>query len=124
MAFADKEKEKAYRRAYYEKTKEGAYERTKHNTMKWRETHKEQFKKITKDYYLDNKQAILEKSKEYRVKNSNLLKEKERLKSQNLTDGYLRKQLIKKGYSRVTIRNHPELIESLRLITLIKRETR
>ena len=118
MAFKCKEKEREYRKAYYEANKKGAYQRTKHNIYKWRERHPEKYATIKKEYYLDNKEKILENQK----KNYDKHNKKSRENTKNLTDGYIKKHLLKLGFTRGQIRKNPQMIETQRLIIKIKRE--
>ena len=118
MPWKNKEAEKAYKKLYYEKTKKGRYERTKHNIYKWREKNTEKFKLLKREYYLDNKEKILEKQK----LNYDKANAKSRENTKNLTDGYIKKHLIKLGFTRQQIRKNPKIIETQRLIILIKRE--
>lgn len=111
----------AQRKAYYERTRAGRYERTKHNIYKWRESHPEKYEYLKKEYYADHKNDILERQKKSYYKNIDKRHAAEKKRVEDLTDVYLKKQLIKLGYTRKNIRQNPELIEILRNQTKLKR---
>ncbi len=123
MPYKDKNNPKniAYKKAYYERTKAGRYQRTKHNIYKWRENHPEFYKQLQQEYYKDNHGQILERSKISYQKNIEKRHQAEKKRVADLTDVYMRKHLIKIGYTRQDIRKYPDLIETHRLIIKTKR---
>jgi hypothetical protein len=121
MAFKDKEKERAYKKSYYEKTKSGRYQRTKHNIYKWREKNKDFYKALVKEYYLDNRKEILKKQNVYRKENAEMIKLIDRIRTEKLDDRYMYKHLIKMGYTKQMIIKNPELVETYRTKLLLVR---
>ena len=111
----------AYKKAYYEKTKANRYSRVKHNIYKWRESNPEKYKIIKQEYYKDNKMQILERQKISYLKHREKRISYEKLSSENLDDRYMKKHLLKIGYTRQDLRKNPELIESHKLIIKTKR---
>mgnify|MGYP000288904371 CR=1 FL=1 len=118
MAFADKEKERAYKANYYQENKKRLDSLNKSRNKVWREKNKLKLQRIAKEEYWDNKDEILKKQKKYYSRQN----ARSRENTKNLTDGYLKKQLLKMGYTRHQLRNEPRIIEVQRLIIKIKRE--
>lgn len=122
MPWKDKAKEAAYKKAYYEKRKDiWSYEARKGSAKKWREKNIDKIRAIGKERYWDNKPDELRKAKAWREKNSEYVKSKDHKNTELLTDRYMRKHLLKLGYTRQHIRKHPELIETHRIIIKTKR---
>lgn len=123
MAYKDPKKAAEYRHQYYLKNKEKiwSYAVRRENHLLYRSKHKEKLSAYAKDRYWDNKDVLNEKGKDWRIKNEAYVKSMDHKKTQELTDGYMRKHLLKLGYTRVQIKRHPELLESHRLIIKIKR---
>jgi hypothetical protein len=118
MAFADKKKERVYKAKYYQENKERLDKLNKSRNKAWRVKNAEKLRKIAREEYWDNKDAILKKQKKYYATQN----ARSREKTKRLTDEYLRKQLLKIGYTRHQLRQEPRIIEVQRLIILIKRE--
>lgn len=123
MPYKDKNNPKniAYKKAYYERTKQGRYERIKHNIYKWRERHPEKYKQIKQEYYKDNKHKILERQKISYQKHISKRHASEKRHSEELSDRYIKKHLLKLGYTRKQIRKYPELLETHRILIKTKR---
>lgn len=111
----------AYKKAYYERTKIGRYQRIKHNIYKWRKSHPDLYDQLKKEYYKDNKRKILERQKESYRKHIKKRHEAEKKRVAELTDVYMRKYLIKVGFTRKQLRKNPELIEMYRAKLLLIR---
>ena len=71
MPYKDKEKERQYRKEYYEKNKDKIKEKGKEHYNK----NKDRIRDHHKKYYEKNKYALKEKNKEWREKNKNKIKE-------------------------------------------------
>lgn len=113
----------AYRKAYYERTKNSPSRRAscRKATYKWRERHPEFYAELKKEYYNDNREDILKKQKQSYQKNIKKRHAYEKKKVADLTDCYMKKHLLKLGYTRQNIRKYPDLIETHKLIIKTKR---
>jgi len=108
----------AYKKAYYERTKQGRYQRNKNAIYKWKEKSKTHLRK----YFLENKEQYKKSSCKYRAANKHILNEKERKHAENLSDKYIIKQLQKMGFDSKLIKKDKELIELFRFKLMIKRK--
>lgn len=122
MAYRDKEKQRLKHKEYYLKNKElWNYEKRKSSHDKYRKKHSDKLKASGKERYWDNKEKRLQNVKKWRVDNEQYVKTKDKANTEELTDKYMRKHLLKLGYTRFQIRKYPDLLESHRLIIKIKR---
>lgn len=119
MAWKDRERQRAYAKEYYEKTKVGRYERIKHNLAAYRKRHKTLSRKRVRDW------AKSEAGKAYRERIRPIARDRENKHSEHLTERYLIKQLIKLGHTRSQINENPEIItkyrDHLRALRMIRK---
>lgn len=118
MPHKDPEARRAWQRKNYQKNKDVINARPckKKAVDKYREKNKERLRRYGRDYYWDNKETMLSKSKEWRAGG-----EYEKEHTKNLTDRYCRKQLLKNGYSRRSLSQYPEIVTTYRQLIKIKR---
>lgn len=120
MPFKDIEARRAWSRKYYQEKKDVINSRPCRKSAgdRWRERNRTKLREIGKENYWDNKEQRIKSNKEWRKKNG---AEYERKRTESLNDTYIRKNLIKKGWTRKAIRENPDLIEIERTIIKIKR---
>ncbi len=121
MAFKNKESEILYKARYYQENKERLDILNKSRNRDWRIKNTNKLRIISSDYYWDHKESVLKYQKEYRKSNFNQLSKKDKDKTKSLCDGYMRKHLLKLGYTRQQIRKYPELLLTHKFIILTKR---
>lgn len=111
----------SYRKRYYEENKDTmwSYERRKESHEKYRKSTKG--KESNRRARANRIEAFREYNRDYYNENKPILNTKSRKKTELLTDGYMRKHLLKLGYTRQDIKKYPELVETHRLIIKIKR---
>ena len=121
-----KEYSKKYRKNNPEKIKQIQKKYYKNNTEKrkgyWREYRENNIEKIKenhKEYYKQNRKKNIESGKKYYKNNIKKIKERAKINIENLTDSYVATRL-KKPIKHL----NPQIIETKRLIILIKRELR
>jgi len=82
---------------------------------------KEELKEYNKKYNQDNKEIIKERERKYNQDNKEHIKERERKYRENLPDAYVKYMLIKQGFTRQDLKDHPEIIEFNRELIRLKR---
>jgi hypothetical protein len=113
----------AYKKAYYVANKDTiwAYHNRKSSSDKWRKENRGKVQEYARVRRNQKGDTLREKCRVYYNENKTSLQKKSRVKTELLTDGYMRKHLLKHGYSKDDIRKHPEILETYRLIIKMKR---
>lgn len=109
----------AQKKAYYQRTKEGRYERYKHNIVKHHKS--EKYKAYVKKRYESNKEVILERQKisyKKHIEKRHAARQKD---IDLLSDTYVKNQLVKNGFTFDMIKDNKELIETKRILIKTKR---
>jgi|GEM_PF-1689961 len=101
------------------KRNEGDCEKVKEFYRKWKKDYSEKVKKRQKKYYKNNSEKCMKAAGKWKKNNPEKVKENQRKTIENLTDSYIASSLR----ARVNHLN-PQVIETRRLIILIKRELR
>lgn len=112
-----------YKKKYYQANKDTiwSYAQRKGSSDKWRRKNKVKVSEYSRKRRKNNRNDLIEKSRRYWNESKETLNKKDRLRTELLTDGYMKKHLRKHGYSPQEIKQHPELTESYRLIIKMKR---
>lgn len=116
MPRKDKEQDRSYKKAYYERKKAGRYERIKHNSLKWRKEHRLELNKYKRERYTSDNAAV--NWAKWRTK----FNAKSKNEARELTEKYVIKKLKQKGYTEDQIKSCPELINFYRITIKIKRQ--
>jgi len=111
----------AQAKAYYERTKEDRYQKYKHNTMKWRAENPEKYKESVIKYRQKTKERRIEKQRTYNELNKENIKASIKKAVKELSDPYMKRYLVKLGYSREDLEKYPQIIETKRMILKTKR---
>jgi hypothetical protein len=126
----EKERKKKYYKNNFEKEKERVKKYRKNNsekcmkdTEKWRKNNPEKVKEYSKKHYEDNSEKCKENNKKWAKNNPEKVKEKAKKYSKeatkNLSNAYIATRL------KTPLKHlNPQIIETRRLIILIKRELR
>lgn len=120
MPYKNIEDRRANARRWYAENKERVKARPcrKKAMDTYRKKHAEKLRALGREQYWDNKEQRIKSNKQWRKKNG---AEYERKRTESLNDTYVKKNLLKKGWTRKAIRENPDLIEIERTIIKIKR---
>ena len=91
------------------------------NGKKWRKKNNDKLKEGRKLYYLENKNIIDSKNKEYHKNNPHKKNEIANRAVKELSNYYIRTRLRDRGFTNEQINQYPELLESIKLIIKTKR---
>lgn len=105
----------AYKKAYYQKNKDWLRVQQKEAKKRWRKRNRTSENKRQSDWWKTKAGVHLKE------KNREQIKAWHKKQSENLTERYIIKQLIKDGWTRLEIKQNPEIIYTKRQILKIKR---
>lgn len=111
----------AYRKRYYEENKDTiwSYERRKESCNKWRTKNPDKVRQYNQKRRMELGVYLDAYNRMWRKLNEAYVKDCENRKTRLLTDGYMKKHLLKLGYSKEDLTQ--DLLEAHRQIIKIKR---